>query len=73
MHRRRVAHHGLGAPRGQHEAARDGHDDDHVVQAHPRDVNQVDGQDLVPHKDALAAVHRRLKSNSEKLYKGISF
>ena len=32
------------------------HDDDHVVEAHPGDVDEVDGQDLVAELKASAAV-----------------
>ena len=34
--------------RGEDEAPRDAHDDDDVVERHPRHVHQVHRQDLVP-------------------------
>ena len=50
---RRRRRHGAGRapplPRRQHQAARDRHDDHHVVQAHSCHVHQVDGQDFIAH------------------------
>jgi hypothetical protein len=47
----------------QDESPRDGHDDHNIVEAHLGDVDQVDGEDLVAHNNALAAVDRRLQSD----------
>ena len=53
-----------GAPRGQDQAARDAHDDDNVIQAHPSDVDQVDGQDFVTDLEAAAGVDAALQGDS---------
>jgi hypothetical protein len=47
----------------QDKPPRDGHDDDNIVEAHLGDIDQVDGEDLVAHDDALAAVDGRLESD----------
>jgi hypothetical protein len=51
------------APRGENEAAGDGHDDDDIVQAHPRHIHQVHGEDFVADDDAFAAVDSGLEGD----------
>ena len=66
----RIPRHLLLAAGGEDEPTRNGHDDDHIVEAHPGHVHQVDGEDFVADDDAFTAVHRRLQGNpAEKITK----
>ena len=54
---------GLLPPCSQHQPPGDGHDDDHIVQGHPRHVHQVHCEDLVTHYDAARAVDGGLEGD----------
>ena len=46
-----------GPPCGENQTSGYAHDNDHIVQAHPGDVHQVDGENLVADLEAPARVH----------------